>query len=287
MRAIKDTAKGALRWYGVATSSLRCLPDFLIIGAKRAGSTSLWNAVVGHPSVLPMFPERLKLKGTGFLSVNFDKGIGWYRSHFALRASRALVARRHGVMPVVGEATPYYLFHPLAPSRAKQVVPDAKLIVILRNPIDRAYSHYRERVRHNAEPLSFEEALDAEEERTAGEEARLRADPSYYSYPHEHQTYVRQGCYAESLERWFEHFGPDRFLVILTERFDRQPDLELERVWAFLGIPNWQPRQVARFNYHPSEGMRPETRDRLREIFRPHNRRLEELLGVDLSGWDE
>jgi hypothetical protein len=283
----KTLAKDGLRRYGVATAGVRTLPDFLIIGAKRAATTSLWNYVVNHPNTMPMFPSRLHLKGTGFFSVNFEKGVPWYRSHIPAEAARRLRERRDRVRPSVGEATPYYLFHPRTPPRVRRVLPQAKLIVILRNPTDRAYSHYRERVRNGVEALSFEQALDAEDERLDGEEERILADGRYHSLAHEHLSYVRQGRYADMLARWFSCFDRERFLVILNEEFDRHRDRELGRVWDFLGLPSWAPPDMKRYNYHRGEPMRAATRERLVETFRPGNHRLQTLLGTDLRMWDE
>ncbi len=283
---LKDVAKKGLRAYGLATAPLRTLPDFLIIGAKRAATTSLWNYVINHPNTMPMFPARLKLKGTGFLSINYEKGEAWYRSNFPTKAAQSLRERRDGIRPRTGEATPYYLFHPLAPARAKLILPDVKLIVILRNPVDRAYSHYRERVRNGAETLSFEDALDAEESRLAGEEERILADERFNSFAHEHFSYVRQGCYADSLARWYSCFERERFLLILNEDFDRDRNHELHRVWDFLGMPGWEPPEMKRYNYHQGEPMRQETRARLLRAFEPYNRRLEELLDMGSGAWD-
>jgi hypothetical protein len=282
---LRELAKAGLRRYAVTTASFRPMPDFLIIGAKRAATTSLWNYVIHHPNAMPMFPARQKIKGTGFLSINYHKGESWYRSHFPTEVARSLKARRDGVRPCTGEATPYYLFHPLAPSRAKLLIPHARLILILRNPVDRAYSHYRERVRNGAERLPFEDALDAEEERLAGEEELIQSNGRYSSYAHEHCSYVRQGCYVDSLQRWYSCFEPTQFLILLNEDFDRDAGSELRRVWGFLGLPPWDPPEMKRFNYHRGEPMPPATRDRLLRTFEPFNRRLEQLLSLDLSAW--
>src|SRR6185503_684191 len=226
-------------------------PDFLIIGGKRAASTSLWNHVVRHPSVLPMFPSRQRIKGTSFFTTNWDKGRSWYRSHFALAAHRRLRTRQDGTPPITGEA----------------------------------YSHYRERARHGAEMLSFEEALAAEEERLEGEESRIIEEPGYVSPAHEHLSYVAQGRYASMLERWYAAFPRDQVLVLLNEDFDRDPDEVLARLFAFLGLPRWEPPRLERYNFHPDPSMAPATRAELVERFREDNRKLESLLGVSLSGW--
>ena len=156
-------AKSSLRAFGILTAPLRGLPDFLIIGGsarhrRRCGIT--WCAIraccrCSHRDSGSRGPR-------SSFTTNWDKGHSWYRSHFALAAHRRVRTRRDGTPPITGEATPYYLFHPLAPERAAAVTPDAKIVAILRDPVDRAYSHYRERARHGAEMLSFEEALAAE-----------------------------------------------------------------------------------------------------------------------------
>lgn len=286
VRGVKGVAKAWLRGYGMATASHRGLPDFLIIGAKRAGSTSLWNYVVRHPNVLPMFPARLRIKGTSFFTANFDKGVAWYRSHFATGAYRSLRQRTSGVRPLTGEATPYYLYHPLAPARAATVVPGARLVVILRNPVDRAFSHYRERVRHGVETLSFEDAIVAEDARLAGEEERILEDAGYMSFAHEHLSYVAQGRYAPMLERWLSVFPSEQLLPLLNEEFDRDRDGQLSRLFSFLQLPPWTPPPLRRFNFHEGPPMDAGTRAWLVDQFRDDNRRLEGLLGLDLSVWN-
>jgi len=261
------------------------MPDFMIVGAKRAASTSLWNYVVRHPNVLPMFPSRQRIKGTSFFSTKFDEGERWYRSHFTSGTHRWFRGRIDGVRPLTGEATPYYLFHPLAPERASALVPEARIVVILRNPIDRAYSHYRERARHGAEPLSFEDALDAEADRLEGEEARIIGVPGYVSHAHEHLSYVAQGRYAPMLERWFGVYPRDHVLVLLNEDLDGDRDAVLDRLFGFLELPAWRPPALERYNYHPDPAMSPDTRERLARTFAEDNRRLESLIGRNLSGW--
>ena len=147
------------------------IPDFLLVGAKRGGTTSLWRYLSEHPDVLPLFPGPEKLKGMYYFDEKYRTGDRWYRSHFPTRG-RARRSTR-GIRTVVGEATPYYLYHPLAPVRAHAVVPDAHILVVLRDPVERAYSHYKERCANDTEPLSFADAIAAEPDRLA---ARSRPD---------------------------------------------------------------------------------------------------------------
>src|SRR5919201_6138602 len=164
----RTVAKRALRGFAVATSPLRRLPGFLILGTRRGGTTSLFNYLLEHPSVAPLFPSAQNIKGVHYFDKQHAKGRAWYRSHFPTVIFSAFW-RVRGYRMIAGEASPYYLFHPWAPQRAHELVPHAKLIVLLRNPVDRAYSHYRERVRNGVEDLTFEEAIEREPARLAGE----------------------------------------------------------------------------------------------------------------------
>ena len=278
---LRAGAKRSLRLYGELTSGLRGLPDFMIVGAKRGGTTSLYNYLLEHPGVLPLFPARQHIKGAHFLASNFHRGTRWYRSHFPTAAYRRL--RGRGGPVAVGEASPYYLFHPLAAERAASLVPDTKVIVLLRDPVERAFSHYKERVRHGAEPLSFEAALEREPERLAGEAERIVREPGYSSFAHEHHSYVAQGRYLDMLPAWLEHFERERILIMPSEDLYANPQATVDRVTAFLGLPGWRLRSRTRHNYHPAADMRLETRQHLRALFAPHDRDLADLLGMRLD----
>jgi Sulfotransferase domain len=278
---LRTGVKRSLRLYGEMTAGLRGLPDFMIIGAKRGGTTSLYNYLLEHPAVLPLLPSRQHIKGAHFLDSNYHRGTRWYRSHFPTAAWRRL--RERGGPVAVGEASPYYLFHPLAAERAKRLVPDTRLIVLLRDPVERAFSHYKERVRHGAEPLTFEEALEAEPHRLAGEAERIVREPGYCSFAHEHHSYVAQGRYLEMLPAWLERYGRDRMLIMPSEDFYADPQAAVDRVTAFLGLPPQPLRSRTRHNYHPAADMRPDTRRRLREQFAEHDRELANLLGMRLD----
>ena len=124
------------------TANLRDLPDFAIIGAQKAGTTSLYNFITKHPAIAPA-----SIKEVEYFSMRYSLGESWYRSNFPMDLSRRRLAKKINQEIITGEASPYYLFHPTAPNRMKDLLPDAKLIVILRNPVDRAYSHYHHAIR--------------------------------------------------------------------------------------------------------------------------------------------
>lgn len=284
-RWMREAGKPVLRQVGVWSSGLRELPDFLVIGTKRGGTTSLWNYLLGHPDVLPMFPADLNLKSPHYFYWHYDKGPAWYRSHFATRSTRRRREGQTGVAPVAGEASPYYLYSPYVAARVAGLIPDVKLIVMLRDPVRRAYSHYWERVDQGVESLSFEDALAAEEDRLAGERERMAADPLYYSRPHDWYSYRDRGIYAPQLKRWFDLFGREQFLVIRSEDFYSDPQVITREVTRFLGVsPRTVPTEV-RHNYRPAPGMSADTKAEMADFYQPHNAQLYELLGRDM-GWD-
>jgi hypothetical protein len=251
---------------GIETAQLRQLPDAIIIGAQKAGTTSLNRYLGDHPDI-----GIAKSKEVHYFSMRFDNGMDWYQAHFPLRGKAATVV----------EDSPSYLFHPEAPRRMKQILPRVKLIALLRNPVDRAFSHYQMNVRKGNEPLSFEEAIAAESERVGdggdGNDQEWRV-ASFVSY-------LRRGLYAEQLQRWLAVFARNQVLVLKSEEFFQHPEPGFERVLAFLGLQPWQlPRYE---NFRPGEyaALRPETRTRLRDFFAPHNQQLYALLGEDF-GWE-
>jgi Sulfotransferase domain len=185
---------------------------------------------------------------------------------------------------IVGEASPSYLFHPLAPERVRTLVPEVRLIAVLRNPIDRALSHYNHEIERGTETLPFEEALDAEEQRMEGELERMLADPAYFSYAWWNFTYLSRGRYAEQLERWFAVFPREQLLVVSSTDLLDRPAAAYAEILSFLGARPHEldsyPRVFGR-QYAP---MAPATHERLAAYYEEPNRRLYRLLGRDL-GW--
>ena len=197
----KSRLKQAARAYTVPTSPLRPLPEFLIIGAQRTGTTSLYKYLSEHPQFRS---ATLKTKGVHFFDTRYDKGMAWYRAHFPTTAFRALFKARHGADLVTGEASPYYLFHPHVPYRLHQHLPNVKLIAMLRDPIERTYSQWQHELSRGFEHLDpSRTALDAEAGRLAGEVEKMNADPDYKSYSHQHHSYMARSRYADQIEVYF------------------------------------------------------------------------------------
>ena len=249
------------------TADFRPSPNFVILGTQRGGTTSLYRWLSMHHQFTPALRKEVHY---------FDRspqrhGTRWYRAHFPIR--------RPGQF--TGEASPYMLFHPLAPARAAEGLPTTtRFIVSLREPAQRAISHYSHWRRLNGwetEPL--ERAIELEPERLAGEYDRvLRGE---WSFNHMAYSYVARGEYAPQLRRWFDAVGRDRILVLESEQLCSDPATS-QRVLDWLGLePHRLPFPDINRADKPDVGSQHLIAS-LQRHFEPHNRELFELLGYEM-----
>ena len=263
-----------------ATAPLRVLPDFLIIGAQKCGTSSLYYYLTQHPCVTPAQAFIDSRKETRFFTRHFSRGTTWYRRHFPLAVHKHFfeTLQRHRLL--TGEATPSYAYYPHALRRIAETVPEAKLILLLRDPVERAFSHYKHAKRLGKEELSFEEAISAEGERLRGEEEKLLEDDTYNSFPYMYQSYLRRGHYAEQVERVFSYVPKSHLLVLDSADFFDDPQETYNTVLSFLGLPEHQLKNHGKVNEgRYVEEMNAATRERLQDYFSPHNEKLFRLLG--------
>ena len=278
---VKHAIKRGTSALALPTSRLRMLPDYVIIGAQRAGTTSLYFYLGQHPAVAP----GVLTKEVHFFDTNFNRGTAWYRTHFPTVLQKRFARIRGGPQLITGEATPYYLFHPLAAGRMAGTLPEAKLIVMLRDPVQRALSHYRHEVTLGFENLTFGEAIEREAQRLEGEVERIRRDPAYQSFSHQHHSYLSRGLYLDQLKVWHSVYPRDQILVVHTEDFFAQPERGFSGVLRFLGLPDWSPPAFKRLNAHPGgQGIDADVRRHLLGYFAEPNQRLYAYLGKDF-GW--
>jgi hypothetical protein len=261
-----------------ASASARTFPQYLILGAQRAGTTSLQRVLMAHPDVVG---PRMK-KGVHYFDMWYERGPLWYRSQFTTMASRARHLRRTGHALVTGEASPYYFFHPAIPGRIHELVPDVKMIALLRDPTERAMSHHKHEVRRGYEELGLAEAIEAEESRLEGESERLLADPNATSYAHQHYSYVARGQYADQIERYLELFPRDQLLILEAETFWESPLETLAEVLVFLDLRPWAPDEYPRVNATRPTTVDSGLRRLLEERFADSNARLSSLAGRSL-----
>jgi hypothetical protein len=241
----------------------------MIIGAMKSGTSSLHCYLTQHPLVIP--PLR---KEVHYFDLNFERGESWYRANFG----------RAGQGGVNIDSSPYYLFHPQVPSRAHALVPDAKLIVLLRDPVRRAYSHYRHERDKGREPLSFEDAIAAEPDRIERDHERLARGEIERSEAHQYFSYVARGRYAEQLGSWLRIYPREQLLVLRFEDLVGEPLPVLNKSLQYLALPAMSGAKLEARNTRKYPPIESATAERLREYFAPHNAALETVLGQPM-GW--
>lgn len=285
----RSVGKQAVRFSAMTTARWRTTPTFLLIGAKRGGTTTLYRQLETHPAYVPLvpsarrFPMRENMKGVHYFDSHHRYGDRWYRSHFPLDATCSRHARRHGAA-FTGDGSPYHLFHPLAAERAAGAVPNAFVIAVLRDPIERTISHWAEQTRNGVETLPLDEALHREAERVGDDDARLADERIRYSFAHEQQSYAAQSEYAAGLDRWLTHFPRRRTLLLFSEDLYRDPASTLATVADFMGLPAFPTVDAMQRNAAPrpaalDDHIGPELRARLVERFTPTAERVAELVG--------
>jgi hypothetical protein len=234
------------------------LPDFVVIGAPKCGTTFLYHLLTKHPHVDPSAFKELH-----FFDLLFEEGVEWYRQCFLPPR------QRDGRETITGDGTPSYLFHPHVAERMAGVIPDAKLIALLRNPVDRTYSAYHHRARNRDQLRTFEETVE-------------------HNLDGPNQGFLSQSIYVEHLLRWSRFFSREQMLLLKSEDFFQDPRQTLKPVLDFLDLPDWEP-EASELRDKVNKGgyenrMDPAIRRRLEEYYEPHNQRLYEFLGVDF-GW--
>lgn len=270
----RQSGRSAALFFGWATSTRRTLPDFLLVGAQRCGTTSLFRALLSHPHVL----RANLVKGVNYFDVNAGKGPRWYRGHFPLTSTARRQASPGQDHALVFEASGYYMFHPHAPARIVAELPDVKIVAMVRDPVERAFSAYKHEFARGFETEPFARALALEEERVGPELTRMLTDPGYQSDVYRHQAYRRRGHYAEQLGHFVDALGPDRVHVVQSELFFTEPVEEYTRLLDFLDLSPLMPESFDRYNPRPSAPMDPDVAADLREHFASHDLALEPFL---------
>jgi hypothetical protein len=240
------------------------LPDFVILGAQKAGTTSLAAWLSRHHACW-IAPE----KEVHYFDLGLAKGEPWYRSRFAGAPWRARA----------GEATPYYLFHPRCAERIARTLPAARLVVVLRDPVERAISGYFHSVRFGKEPLAVGQAMDAEAARLAEDDALEARDPGAYLEHRQWRSYQARGDYASQLARYHEAGCADRIHVLFFEELVATPVPVLDALCAHLGVARaTHPLERANAGIGARDGL-DDVRTRLRHRFEEPDARLAAMLG--------
>ncbi|ACK72573.1 sulfotransferase [Gloeothece citriformis PCC 7424] len=255
------------------------LPDFLIVGAQKAGTTSLYYYLKQHPQIMGASQNEVH-----FFDYKFHKGLLLYKSYFPTQREIYQKQEKLEKKVLTGETSPYYLFHPLVPKRIATLLPEVKIIIILRNPVARTYSHYQHEVRKGRETLTFEEALKQEKNRLKGEVDKIMSKENYYSYNHACFAYIERSKYIEQIKKYCELLKQENLLILSSEEFFYNPQEVYNEVLKFLGLDSFSimdknPKNVGSYNKTaiPLE-------NKLREYYQPYNQQLYDYLQKDF-GW--
>ncbi len=238
-------------------------PDFIIIGATKCGTTSLFYYLQQHPKIL--VPHK---KEINFFNHHFELGVPWYLAHFpAIADSQQFIT---------GEASPFYLYNEQVIARIKQLFPETKLIAMLRNPIERTISEYYHSTNHGLEHRSLAELITLEQK-------LLETKPRNEAM--QQFGYLLNGIYVEKIAKWMASFPAENILILKSESFFEETATVMEQVWQFLDVPPQTQKQHIRYNVGSYPPVTPEIKQRLQEFFIPYNRELEEYLGRKFN-WD-
>jgi len=245
-------------------------PNLFILGVQKAGTSTLHNYLNESHEIF--FPPKKELH---YFDAYYHKGISWYLDHFKTANFKKY--------RFAGEATPYYYFHPRVPKKMYHSFPDARFIVLFRNPIDRAYSHYQMSVRRGLENRSFEEAIQKEKKVIRKEMFRLMLSKKF-NLSHAETSYVSRGMYFKQLKRWLNYFPLNRFLFIKSEDFFLNPQSEINKITDFLNISPYKLKEARVINPGNYEHkMSEETRNYLQKIFLEDIQKLQDITQLNFN----
>ena len=257
---------------------MRVLPDFIIIGSMKCGTTSLYYDICEHPCTIAAAYDEI-----GFFDSNFHLGLNWYRSMFPRKKQIEDVRRKEGVA-ITGEDTPFYFWNPVAAKRIQKLLPNIKLITILRNPIDRAYSEYQDLVSSESNSPSFETFIE-NEINTRRKDSSLITEENFEIF-NQKNSYLLKGIYVDQLKIWAGLFPKEQIFTLSTENLNSEPITALESVFQYLNLPDYKIKNIQRQKQKKYVPMNSQTRKILIEFFKPHNERLFKFIGKKFD-WDE
>ena len=273
-KKIKENKKFVLWWLiHRITSRQRALPSFIIVGTAKGGTTSLFEYLSKHPRVFPPLRKQVK-----YFYYNYALGFDWYQAHFPLRR------KLNSNQGITGEATPNYMFRAEAIQRIALALPNIKLIALLRNPVERAYSHYNYVQRVSKEALSFDEAINKELNYPDGNMGKTAKETEQLQAIYPHRNYIARGRYIEQIPRLFEFFPEQNILILKSEDFFSDTPTIFQKTLKFLDLPGWEPDNYTIFKKGRYAEINQETREKLEQYYYPYNQELYDFLNRDF-GW--
>lgn len=271
------------------TSPLRVLPDFFVIGPGRTGTTSLFYYLNEHPCLVKSAYDEL-----GFFDVNFHLGLQWYRSLFPTIFTKRKIKSKTNHFQTY-DVSPSYVRRPWVAKRMHELFPKSKHIVVLRNPVDKTYSHYylagfkfdknnKPINKQRTELRSFEDVINDDMKNI--EKFHNEPKNDYYFGSYVEKSFLARGFYIEQLPIWFKLFSKDQILVISSEDLSLKTRSTLKIIFKFLNLPDYDPKNIEKVSVSNYKPMNKNTRRLLVEYFKPYNEKLYKFLNQKFD-WDK
>ena len=271
--------------YRRLTSSSRTLPDFLVIGFPKCGTKSLFSYVAQHPNI--GIPTKY---GKYFFNTNYHRGVDWYKAHYPTVKQKRTLKEKNGAH-VMGDYSASYMMWYQSPLRIKKLIPNVKLIVVLRNPAERAYSQFNfkemGRYRDDKVDLSlFSDSIKEDEKRLQNWEHMIKNNLiTRENHVATHTPYLTMGKYVTHLKQWFKVFPKEQFHFVSTDNMSNEVDIQktANQVFKALNLPDYNIKDFSRKNIGSYEKIDPEERKELRDYYKPYNEQLEKLLDIKFN----
>lgn len=266
-------------FYGL-TAPFRVLPNFIVIGVGRGGTTALFHYLGQHNCITKSAYDEI-----GYFDDNYHLGLHWYRSMFPTIFYKQKIIKKYGKF-LTFEVTPWYIRRPWTAKRIHEILPNIKLIVILRNPVDRTYSHYHLSKRESGVTKSFDEVIGDDMNNLSKFSQKNNKFIDSYFQTLVQNSYLARGFYVEQLEQWFEIFNKKQLLVISSEDLANKTQSTLDTVFKFLDVPQEKINDLKKINVAKYPPMSNSTRKKLLEYFQIYNEKLFKLLNCRFE-WEK
>ena len=254
------------------SSPIRVLPNVIVIGVVRSGTTSLYHYLAQHPSISKSAYDEL-----GYFDSNYELGLNWYKSLFPTIFEKKKLEQKNRKF-ITYDVTPFYIYNEKVPIRIKKIIPNSKLILILRNPVDRAYSNYF----ITNQKKKFEDVII--EEKEILKTIKEKNGEEYYKFVH--TSLLARGFYAEQLKRWYKIFPENQIFIVKSEDFAVKTNKIMNKIFNFLELEDFDIIDDTKKNKIRYEPMKEETRRELIEYFRPYNEKLYSMINRNFD-WEK
>ena len=248
------------RGYFGITSPFRTIPNFIVIGVKRCGTTTLYEQLSEHPCI-----EKSSHDNLGFFNNNFELGINWYKSHFVTNLRKREIERKYGQFATY-DVTSSYIQKKKTAENIFKTLPNVKLIIILRNPTDRAYSEYNQNIIDENESREFIDLIK--------QEIKEIQNMENIEFSSDKINLVKKGMYEKQISPWLEIFDRKQILIITTEEFGEKTTETYDKIFRFLELPEYKIKNKERHRKGAYKEMNVKTRKILDDFYEPYNKEL-------------